>query len=292
MRRKRQRLEDILQSLAPIEASWLDPFALEVVRRFERIPAKEKYGIAEIESILEPPTEIRDSSLSPSEHFEVGLTVVRLFLDMSRDEFQVALRSALGPGIGIKRFHSDRAAYISAIVGLGLPARMIAVIGEPVSWVDVLKERLKSGRGSAIKGQQRGRAVEDKVEDIVREIFGDDGYDRRCRFRGATGVSTEKCDFAIPTRDDPEILVEAKGYGATGSKQTDVLGDITRIVAEKRHDTTFLLVTDGVPWLARQSDLRKLLDLQNQGQIARIYTLSMTEALREDLKLLKGEKGL
>ena len=93
-------------------------------------------------------------------------------------------------------------------------------------------------------------------------------------------------------KKDPAILIEAKAYGATGSKQTDVLGDITRIVNEKRGDTHFLLVTDGVTWRERVNDLRRLIELQNHGKITRIYTQSMADRLESDLKQLKQEHGL
>ena len=58
-----------------------------------------------------------------------------------------------------------------------------------------------------------------------------------------------KCDFAIPACRNPRILIEAKGYGATGSKMTDVIGDIKAIINTKRADTAFLLFTDGVTWM-------------------------------------------
>ena len=83
-----------------------------------------------------------------------------------------------------------------------------------------------------------------------------------------------------------------KAYGATGSKQTDILGDIRRIVEEKRHDTHLLLVTDGTTWKARVNDLRKLVEMQNKGLIARIYTHNMEEALRHDLRQLRRDHGL
>src|SRR5439155_25952635 len=107
---------------------------------------------------------------------------------------------------------------------------------------------------------------------IVSRVFQDVGYDVRCRFVGSRGVSTEKADFAIPSKRDPGILIESKAYGATGSKQTDILGEMSRIVEEKRHDTHLLLVTDGITWRSRVNDLRKLVTLQNEGKIARIYT--------------------
>jgi len=78
------------------------------------------------------------------------------------------------------------------------------------------------------------------------------------QFTGASGVSSEKADFAIPDAADAHILIEVKAFNATGSKQTDVLGDILRIVEQKRDDTAFLLVTDGISWKARASDLKKI----------------------------------
>ena len=64
------------------------------------------------------------------------------------------------------------------------------------------------------------------------------------------------------------------------------------IVAEKRHDTTFLFVTDGIMWRPRQSDLKKIVRMQNRGEIDRIYTRNMRDALVEDVATLKNEKGI
>lgn len=151
---------------------------------------------------------------------------------------------------------------------------------------------MRYGRGSAIKGQKRGRGLEDTTEEIVTDVFGEDGYDTRCRFVGSSGGETEKADFAIPNKDDPRILIECKAYGATGSKQTDVLGDIERIVIQKRPDTQLLLVTDGMTWTLRMNDLRKLIEWQNTGKITRIYTQRMATDLEEDLRQLKSEHRL
>jgi arginine/lysine/ornithine decarboxylase len=165
-------------------------------------------------------------------------------------------------------------------------------VDRPVDWRDLLEERLKTGRGSAIRGQKRGRILEDFVEVVLQEIFGKDNYESRCRFRGESGLSTEKADFAICSRDDPRILIEVKAFGATGSKLTDILGDMQRIITEKRHDTDLLFITDGVSWRQRLNDLRKLVELQNRGRIQRIYTMAMEKSLRRDLEQLKREHGL
>lgn len=280
MKRRRQELADILSQLSPVETDWKDELAASVIHLLATLPEKQAYRRTDIAALLE-----RD--------FTAGLTTARLFLDMSKDEFERALRAELGEGgIGITRFRKDRDTYLEGLVELGLTDRMSAMVQQPITWQDLLIERLKSGRGSAIKGQRRGRFVEDFAERIVRRVFGKNHYDLRCRFIGEGGRSTEKADFAIPSRHDPRILVEAKAYGATGSKQTDILGDIQRIVDQKRHDTSLLLLLDGESWIERKNDLRKLLKLQQRGRVVRIYTMKMANQLEADLRQLKAEHGL
>lgn len=279
MRRHRQTADEILSALTAVETSWRDAHSDTVIGIIQSIPDREAYGSAEVEALL-------------STDFTAGLTAVRLLLDMSKDEFEPALRLALGGGaIGVKRFGSHRSDYVQALLRLGVNEALQTLHSTPVTWRDILVERLKGGRGSAIKGQARGRSLEDFAEVLVRRVFGD-RFDARCRFVGAKGTSTEKADFAIPSRDDPGILIEVKAYGATGSKQTDVLGDIARIVEQKRHDTDLLLITDGTTWRARQNDLRKLVAMQNEGLIARIYTRSMGDELERDLHDLKSDHAL
>lgn len=290
MKRYRQTLDELLAQLSPVDASWRDAHAEAVIRRLRQIPRKPSYTRVDLQPLLDTGNTLK--GVSPKEHFEAGLTAIRLFLDLSKDEFTAQLRERLGGTLGVTRLKQDPAGVWAALEEMGVLSSMAMTINTPVSWSDLLTERLKGGRGSAIKGQRRGRHLEDYVEQSVIQIFGEDSYDARCQFVGATGTSTEKTDFAIPTKDDPAILIEAKAYGATGSKQTDVLGDITRIVNEKRNDTHFLLVTDGITWRDRTSDLSKLVTLQNQGKIARIYTQSMADHLESDLRQLKQEHGL
>jgi len=147
---------------------------------------------------------------------------------------------------------------------------------------------LRSGRGKAIRGQNRGRGLEDFTEGLVRDVFGGGGYEKRCSFTGYNG-KVGKCDFVVPDRQRQMILIEAKGYGATGSKMTDVLGDVNKIIDAKRPDTPFMLVTDGITWMRRISDLKKLVQLQNSGQITRIYTTKMAAQFKMDLETLKVE---
>ena len=73
---------------------------------------------------------------------------------------------------------------------------------------------------------------------------------------------------------------------------TDILGDIRTIIAAKRPDTAFLFFTDGLTWKQRRSDLRKIVDFQNNGDITRIYTYAMARQFEKDLRQLKAEYRL
>lgn len=284
MKRYRQTFEEIEASLSRIESSWLDEHATAVIAMLKRIPKKKIYGASDIIGLLD-------------EDFKTGLTVIRLLLDLSKDEFGPKLAETLGEdakvkGHGVTRYRAEKDGYVAALIEMGLADQMTEAVNRRLHWYDTITERLKGGRGSATKGQLRGREMENFVEGIVSSIFEPDKIAIRCRFTGSTGLSTEKADFAIPSASDPAILIEVKAYGATGSKQTDVLGDIARIVEQKRHDTDFILVTDGVTWKQRSNDLRKLIALQNEGKIMRIYTKLMAQDLKDDLETLKAESGL
>jgi hypothetical protein len=193
-------------------------------------------------------------------------------------------------GIGVKSYRANPEAFIEDLLATGLLESMAEEASRKPHWTDVLVERLRSGRGSAISGQRRGREVENFAETIVTKVFGEN-YQVRCTFKGPRGQEA-KCDFAIPSKSAARILIEAKGYGATGSKMTDILGDIRTIIAAKRPDTAFLFFTDGLTWKQRKSDLRKIVDFQNNGDITRIYTFAMAEQFEADLQQLKTEYRL
>lgn len=278
MQARDQTLEEVLDSLSPLTVEWMDEIAAQAIARLIDVPKKEIYRREDIITLLDG-------------DFQQGLLCARLFLALSKDSMEAELRRELGGGgIGIKRYQADPESYLSALERLGLLEQMAASINfEPV-WSDILVERLRSGRGSAISGQRRGRGLEEFVEAIVREVFGT-AYEPRCTFTGADG-KTAKCDVAIPNKLRPRIVVEAKGYGATGSKMTDIIGDLDAIIDALRRDSYLLFVTDGMTWKARQSDLRKIVERQNQGKIARIYTTKMREEFLSDLQSLKRIIGL
>ncbi len=278
MKRIDQKLEEVISSLSPLNVDWLDNIASNVIKKLAALPKKNAYGRDDIKVLLD-------------DEFSEGILCVRLFLGLSKDSMEAELKRLLPKGgSGLKRFRAEPEIYIDALEELGLSTAMAAAVNTTPIWSDVLVERLRSGRGSAISGQKRGRGLEDFTEAFVKDVFGN-SYEVRCTFTGSDG-KTAKCDFAIPGRDRPLIVIESKGYAATGSKMSDIIGDLDAIIEAKRHDTSLLFVTDGITWNARRSDLKKIIDRQNRGEIARLYTSKMGEQLREDLLTLKADYGL
>jgi len=274
-----QTIDELLAQLSPLDVEWRDEISDAAIAKLIALEHKPQYVAADVQALLD-------------DSFEIGILCVRLFLALSKDRMEQALRNALGSGgIGLQRYAKDKRVFIEALLAMDLLAAMNLAVNYEPTWSDILVERLRSGRGSAIQGQKRGRNLENFVEAIVREVFGEDGYRTRCNFTGAKG-KTAKCDFVIPGKEDAKIIIEAKGYGATGSKMSDIIGDLDAIIEAKRGDSKLLFVTDGTPWLNRRSDLRKIVHRQNEGDIMRIYTSRMSEDLVRDLRTLKAETRL
>lgn len=281
MRPVRQNFDQIIESLSPLEAHWMDDTAEDIMARICHVPVKSEYGRDDIAALIDAKT---------GNDFQVSLFCVGLFLGFSKDKLSGELTERLGAGgTGIKRYHNDRETYLDVLDELGLRDAMTATVNAKPVWSDILKERLRSGRGSAIQGQQRGRGLEDFTEEVIQEVFGST-YEPRCTFQGVNGLA--KCDFAIPNKGQPFILIESKGYGATGSKMSDIIGDVDAIIGAKRNDASLLLITDGLTWKARANDLRKIIQRQNDGRITRIYTKKMRDQFKADLETLKAEYHL
>ena len=272
-----QTLDEVVDSLSPLDVDWMDETAAHAIARLTAVPRKATYDRGDVEALL-------------SEHFEEGILCARLFLMLSKDSMEAELRKELGGPIGVKSYKANSSTYLDALDRMGLPDKMAVTINHQPVWSDILVERLRAGRGSAISGQRRGRGLEDFAETLVQEVFGD-AYETRCTFTGADG-KTAKCDIAVPDRNRPAVVMEVKRYGATGSKMTDILGDLDKIIDSKRHGTRLFFVTDGTTWKARLSDLKKIVERQNQGKIDRIYTMQMRDQFVDDLRSIKSGLGL
>ena len=220
------------------------------------------------------------------EENKYALDVIRLMLGLSQDEFLNELlyyaKLPLGNSFSSARNKasefSDEIAR-TLIEDMGIKSIAELELFRKWDYYEVLIERYKFMRGRAVKGQKRGRTLEDDVEEMLKEI--NVQYDKGRSF--TTSKGSAKADFSIPSHVNPEIVIEVKGYEATGSKLTDVLGDILKILQAKEDKMKFYLVTDGIGWFRRVSDLEHIVDLCNSGAIDMVYTRKTINQLRDSL---------
>ena len=280
MKRHRQTKEELIPKLGEVLTDWKDEFAHNFISYLESFSIGSRVTTDQLKELLE-------------KNYAAGITLFRLILEQSKDEFTETLKAIFFDnqyGYGKTAFRKNPIGYIEALEKYGLQKSLNELTSREYTWKEIIQERLKMGRGSAIKGQKRGKNLEDFVELLVQQVF--DEFEIRKSFIGANGLSTAKADFCIPSTQHPSIVIEVKAYGATGSKQSDVIGDVRKIIDEKRSDTFFFLVTDGVTWTARMRDFERLIEFQHLGDIYRIYTQQMKEELLSDLKQIKSELNL
>jgi hypothetical protein len=277
MKRHLQQKDELIPLLSAVNTDWKDEFSIKFLDFLSHIPLDSELTEEYIAEILD-------------NDFENAMLFFRLLHEQSKDEFAITLRTLFDKfpkGPGKTGYKNDPVGYVRKLVEYGLPSVHQNFINKEFTWKDVLMERLKGGRGSAIKGQTRGRNLEDFVEKYVKQAF--TSYDAKVSFIGRDGNRKAKADFCVPSKNQPNIIIEVKAYGATGSKQSDVIGDVEKIIKEKRSDTYFLLVTDGITWISRMRDFERLIRFQNEGHIYRIYTQKMELELAADLLELKHE---
>ncbi|MGH7615702.1 MAG: DpnII family type II restriction endonuclease, partial [Gemmatimonadaceae bacterium] len=138
MKPVQQDLHELLASLTEMEADWLDETAAKTIATLGELADRTTFDRETLRALLE-------------KDFDGGLTIFRLFLDLSKDRLETVLPTALGPGgSGIRRYRADPDAFLDAIERLGVITAMDELANRPLRWTDLLVERLKSGRGRAI----------------------------------------------------------------------------------------------------------------------------------------------
>jgi hypothetical protein len=269
-------LKAILDGLSELPADGMDEMAcalLEEVRRSVN-------GLRRLRR--KPSVDDLEAALKRNALF---LDVCRLVLGKGQEPVAHMLCAQLGgkerPWSNLRALASEEPHVVAqALAAIGLPDAIQEQIKRKWELEDVLIERYMMSRGRAVAGQKRGRALEDDVETVLRDVGVP--FESRVTFIGQKGIGA-KCDFAVPDRNAPKIVIEAKGFEATGSKLTDFLGDVLKMGQAKQYHMYVLVVTDGRGWHNRQSDLKRLVQYQNDGLIDMIYTRSGLAQLAADV---------
>lgn len=148
------------------------------------------------------------------------------------------------------------------------------------TWADVLA-RTMAPRQRAASSVEQGRALEDAVEGIVAALKLP--FTPRTRFNG-TGGQTGPTDFAIPAAGaDTLIAVAVKGFDSTGSKLSDAATEIETMAEVRQPRQYIFAVVDGVGWLRRKNDLRKIHKLWTDNRIDGLYNVTTLPAFKQAL---------
>jgi hypothetical protein len=267
----------LLTEFVELQAIAVDKTSVEVA-------AQVRDSVSAIRSLDRTPTS--DDLATALRENPQFLDVCRLFMCVSQETAAHIISEKLPVAASWttlkKMAKKNPDALAKGLAETGLPTIIHAELSKAWTIEDVLLERYNMSRGRAIAGQNRGRSLEDKVETILKGIA---PFEKRVTFIGREN-KTAKCDIAIPTRKNPKIIIEAKGFEATGSKLTDFLGDIGKIIDAKESRMYFFVVTDGRGWSNRKSDLQHVVEKQHQKYIDMIYTTSRLDQLAKDVRYI------
>jgi hypothetical protein len=280
----RVALQSLLGEFVELQSDWLDETGAKVIAHIGTI-------IPKLHAFVAAPTAAEMAAMLGDE--PAFLDVCRLFMGVSQEVAAHQISAHLPPPAlswtRLRRLaRRDAHMLAQAFISLGLPAKIYTDVHKAWTTEEVLTDRYKMSRGRATAGQARGRSLEVKVEEVLRNVA---PFESRVTFTGRRGIAA-KCDIAIPSRDHPKIVIEAKGFEATGSKLTDFLGDIRKIIDAKESRTYFFVVTDGRGWMHRPSDLQHVIDHQHLKEIDMIYTSARLAQLAQDVAYIwQHERG-
>ena len=138
----------------------------------------------------------------------------------------------------------------------------------PADWSDVIRDENLIGnivrrKLAGYYTDQKGEYVEKQIRTILDSVLARYGVTHA---HGQVKLVGKEVDHAIPSLDDPYIMVMVSYMETTSSNQTTraneqqamyqkIVGDNVRYAPIER---IFVNVVDGAGWLARRSDLRKM----------------------------------
>jgi hypothetical protein len=174
--------------------------------------------------------------------------------------------------------------------GFGLVAAVREQREREWRFSDVLIERARWSQRSASRSIERGRKLENVVEEMVQRLGLQ--YAMRVRFQGKAGRDAP-CDFAIPGGGSDALIVGAvKGFDSTGSKLSDAVREMKEM-AETRLPRQFVFgFVDGIGWRGRRADLRRIYDLWANHEIDGLYSLQTVDSFQRDLTEAARRLGL
>lgn len=212
------------------------------------------------------------------------LDVSQLLLGKDDQAFREAISRELGQALLTRQQLQYLAVHDSqrvaeALQAIGVFEAIAQHVNREWSLEDVLIERYKATTAPQSWPEGRVPVLADFVAQELQEA--QVAYEENVLFVGSAD-KTARCDFAVPSGSHPKVVIEAKEFDKIGYRFDEYCDEVLTIVKAKQK--YFFLVTDGLGWHNRQSDLQKLVDYQNEGLIDMIYTRSTFSGLAADVK--------
>lgn len=216
--------------------------------------------------------------------------VLGLVVGLSQEKLKNALRQHLGSS-SWTRLARENPAGVAAMLDSEflLVASLASQRFRKYTFGELLVARAGT-RVNATSAGTAGRLVEDRIEAIAVDLGLP--YVLRGRFEGRHH-RTAPCDLAVPEAGGAaQVVVAAKAFDSTGSKLTDAVREVEEMADVRKPSQFVMAVIDGIGWLSRANDLRKIHALWVSGQIDGMYTLTTLGDFRSDLEHAARLRGL
>lgn len=220
-----------------------------------------------------------------------AVPILATCVGLTQEQLKNVLSHKIGTAGWVKLAKSKPESLIGMLdADFELVARVQEHLVREYTLADVLLERYLWSRRGAASAVSQGRSVEDEVERIVERL----GLPRELRTQFAgMGGETAPCDLAIPGGGAQiKIAVAMKGYNSTGSKLTDAVREVERMVKVRETKTYIYVIADGIGWRGRKADLRRIYDFWDRGYIQGLYSLAQLDAFEQELRKAAEREGL
>ncbi|MEV6283276.1 hypothetical protein [Kribbella sp. NPDC051770] len=220
----------------------------------------------------------------PRDVYTLGLAV-----GLSQEKLKNLLKAEFGTASWAKAATDDAEALVAWLDSeFGLLDALAAQRNRTYAFGDILAARGTS-RQTASSAGVAGRLIEDAIEAIVKDLGLP--YEMRGRFVGRNG-DTGPADLAIPSMASALIAVACKGFDSTGSKLTAAVSEVTEMANVRFAHQYILAVVDGIGWLSRMGDFRRMYALAETRRIDGLYALADLDRFRVDLETAARRHGL
>jgi len=218
-----------------------------------------------------------------------SVNALGLAVGLSQEKLKNLLKVRFGSSSWARVAKGDPHGLVAWLVGeFDLLAALEQQRNRTYTFGDVLAARGTS-RQTATSAGVAGRSIEDAVEQIVLELGLP--YAMRGRFVGRNG-ETGPADLAVPDFENAVVAVACKGFDSTGSKLTAAVTEVTEMANVRYAHQYVLAVVDGIGWLNRLGDFRRMYALAESRRIDGLYALADLDRFRDDLEQAARRHGL